>query len=57
MTYTFTAHELRFERTLPASVDTVWKYLTESDLRARWFMGGSIDPRVGGSRILVMHGG
>jgi uncharacterized protein YndB with AHSA1/START domain len=53
MTDTFTAHELRFERTLPASVDTVWKYLTESDLRARWFMGGSLDGRVGGEMEFI----
>lgn len=43
-----TATELRFERMLPAPVETVWKYLTDGELRARWFMGGSIDPRVGG---------
>jgi len=49
MTDTITATELRFERILPASVETVWKYLTESDLRQRWFMGGSLDGRVGGA--------
>jgi len=48
MTDTITATELRFERLLPAPVETVWKYLTESDLRRRWFMGGSLDGRVGG---------
>ncbi len=48
MTDTLTATELRFERTLPAPVETVWKYLTDSDFRARWFMGGSLDGRVGG---------
>ena len=48
MTDTITVEELRFERTLPAPVETVWRYLTEPDLRARWFMGGSIDPRPGG---------
>jgi uncharacterized protein YndB with AHSA1/START domain len=49
MTDSVTATELRFERTLPASVETVWKYLTDSDLRARWFMAGSLDGRVGGA--------
>jgi uncharacterized protein YndB with AHSA1/START domain len=53
MTDTITATELRFERTLPAPVETVWRYLTESDLRARWFMGGEIDPRVGGKMEFV----
>lgn len=48
MTDTLTATELRFERTLPAPVETVWKYLTDSDLRQRWFMAGSLDGRVGG---------
>jgi len=48
MTDTITAAELRFERTLPAPVETVWKYLTDADLRRRWFMGGSLDGRVGG---------
>jgi uncharacterized protein YndB with AHSA1/START domain len=48
MTDTLTATELRFERTLPASIEIVWKYLTDSDLRQRWFMAGSLDGRVGG---------
>ncbi|MGN6820236.1 MAG: SRPBCC family protein [Sphingomonas sp.] len=49
MTDTITATELRFERTLPAPVETVWKYLTETELRQRWFMGGALDGRVGGA--------
>ena len=32
MTDTLTATELRFERILPASVETVWKYLTDSEI-------------------------
>jgi uncharacterized protein YndB with AHSA1/START domain len=53
MTDLITATELRFERTLTAPVETVWKYLTESSLRERWFMGGSIDARVGGKMEFV----
>lgn len=49
MTDKITINELRFERRLPAPVDTVWKYLIDPDLRARWFMGGAIDPRPGGT--------
>lgn len=49
MTDMITATELRFERILPASVETVWKYLTDAELRRRWFMGGAIDDRVGGA--------
>lgn len=48
MTDSITTTQLRFQRTLPAPVETVWRYLTDSDLRARWFMGGAIDARVGG---------
>jgi uncharacterized protein YndB with AHSA1/START domain len=32
---------IRLERLLDAPVDTVWRYLTEGDLRAQWFAGGS----------------
>jgi uncharacterized protein YndB with AHSA1/START domain len=53
MTDTITIHELRFERRLPAPVETVWRYLTDSDLRARWFMGGAIDARPGGKMEFV----
>lgn len=44
-----TAHELRFERLLDAPVETVWRYIADDELRARWFMGGPTDPRPGGS--------
>ena len=32
---------IRLERLLDAPVATVWRYLTEADLRAQWFAGGS----------------
>lgn len=44
-----TTRALRFERLLDAPVETVWRYLVEPDLRARWFMGGPTDPCVGGA--------
>ncbi|MEO8547737.1 MAG: SRPBCC family protein [Sphingomicrobium sp.] len=32
---------VRLERLLDAPVETVWRYLTEAELRAQWFMGGT----------------
>ena len=32
---------IRLERTLDAPVETVWRYLTEAELRKQWFMGGT----------------
>jgi uncharacterized protein YndB with AHSA1/START domain len=43
-----TPQQLRFERLLDAPVDSVWPWLIDPNLRARWFMGGPTDPRVGG---------
>jgi uncharacterized protein YndB with AHSA1/START domain len=46
---TITARQLRFERLLDAPVETVWRYLVEPEMRARWFMGGPTEPRAGGA--------
>jgi uncharacterized protein YndB with AHSA1/START domain len=32
---------IRLERLLDAPVETVWRYLTEAELRRQWFMGGT----------------
>jgi uncharacterized protein YndB with AHSA1/START domain len=46
---------IRLERTLDAPADRVWCYLTEAELRSRWFMGGT-DARPGGEfDLLVDH--
>lgn len=57
MSDVFTTRELRFERMLDAPVDTVWRYLTDPALRARWFMGGPIDPHAGGRIGFTMDHG
>lgn len=38
---------IQLERTLDAPVETVWRYLTEAELRRDWFMGGT-DATAGG---------
>lgn len=38
---------IRLERLLDAPVETVWRYLTEAELRQQWFMGGT-DATAGG---------
>jgi uncharacterized protein YndB with AHSA1/START domain len=44
---------LTLERLLPGSIDRVWAYLTESDLRRQWLAAGTMDLRVGASFELV----
>lgn len=44
---------IRLERLLDASPDTVWRYLTEGELRGQWFMAGS-DARPGEDLELVI---
>lgn len=45
---------LRLERLLDAPIDVVWQHLVDPQLRARWFMGGPTDARVGGRMGLTM---
>ena len=39
---------LTLERLLPGSIDRVWAYLTESDLRRQWLAAGDMPPATGG---------
>jgi uncharacterized protein YndB with AHSA1/START domain len=43
---------IRLERVLDASPETVWRYLTEAELRQQWFMGGT-DATPGGEFELL----
>jgi uncharacterized protein YndB with AHSA1/START domain len=46
---------IRLERVLDAPIETVWRYLTEADLRRQWFMGGTSATGVGAFDLLVDH--
>jgi uncharacterized protein YndB with AHSA1/START domain len=49
------ADTIRLERLLDAPAETVWRYLTEAELRSQWFMGGT-DAKPGGEfDLLVDH--
>lgn len=44
---------LTLERLLPGSIDRVWAYLTESDLRRQWLAAGTMEMRIGAPVELV----
>jgi|SRR5438270_5425443 len=46
---------IRLERLLDAPVETVWRYLTEAELRQQWFMGGTDATGVGKFDLIVDH--
>lgn len=46
---------IRLERMLDAPVDTVWRYLTEGELRGQWFAGGSDVAEVGDLELVFDH--
>jgi uncharacterized protein YndB with AHSA1/START domain len=46
---------IRLERVLDAPVETVWRYLTEAELRQLWFMGGTDATGVGEFDLVVDH--
>lgn len=49
------AGTVRFERLLPAGIERVWEYLTDSELRRKWFAGGDMEARPGGALTLVFR--
>ena len=46
---------IRLERLLDAPAETVWRYLTEAELRRQWFMGGTDARPDGEFEMLVDH--
>ena len=49
------ADTIRLERVLDAPVETVWRYITEAELRSKWFMGGTDATPGGEFDLLVDH--
>ena len=49
------ADAIRLERLLDAPIETVWRYLTQADLREQWFMGGTDATSLGEFELLVDH--
>jgi uncharacterized protein YndB with AHSA1/START domain len=46
---------VRMERTLSASVDQVWEYLTDPDKRSTWLASGPMELRIGGKVTLEFN--
>ena len=44
-----TADAVVLERLLPASIEKVWRYLTDPSQMRLWFAGGAVDLRTGGA--------
>lgn len=43
---------LEIVRLLPGPIERVWDHLTQSNLKARWFCAGDVEPRQGGSVVM-----
>ncbi len=48
-------HTVRFERLLPGPIERVWRYLTESDKRARWLCAGDVETTANGQVDMHFH--
>ena len=46
---------IRLERLLDAPIETVWRYLTEAELRRQWFMGGTDAAPESEFELLIDH--
>ncbi|HEX2861998.1 MAG TPA: SRPBCC family protein [Lacunisphaera sp.] len=47
--------EIRLMRTLPGPIERLWQYLTDPAKRARWFAGGPMESRAGGTMELFFQ--
>jgi uncharacterized protein YndB with AHSA1/START domain len=50
-----TPDTIRLERLLDAPIETVWRYLTDAELREQWFMGGTSATGVGDLELVIDH--
>jgi len=49
--------EVRFERLLPGPIETLWKFLVDSDKRGQWLASGPMELRPGGAvELRFRHG-
>jgi uncharacterized protein YndB with AHSA1/START domain len=46
---------VKFERLLPGPIERVWRFLTESDKRARWLCAGDVETQVDGRVDMHFH--
>lgn len=46
---------LTIQRMLPGSIERVWAYLTEGELRRQWLASGDMELKVGAAFVLVWH--
>jgi uncharacterized protein YndB with AHSA1/START domain len=49
------ANTMQFVRLLPGPIERVWRYLTESDKRARWLCAGDVETTVDGHVDMHFH--
>jgi uncharacterized protein YndB with AHSA1/START domain len=48
---------VQFSRLVHGPIERVWSYLTDAELRGKWFAHGPMEPRVGGKADLVFANG
>lgn len=47
--------EVRLVRLLPGPIERVWDFITDPEKRARWFCGGALEQKPGGTFTFAMH--